>query len=222
MRRAPGSTPSILIARVHTRRETRWGVGAMLGACVSSSATSAAPRPSSRCTIPSGAIVDRRRFASRSYPSLEAVIVEFLTDRRVDAAAFAVAGPVLGGRCKATNLPWHMDERELSAAAARAGFAAQRLRRGCARHPRACRQRSGGARRGRARARCADRVARRGHGPGRGDRDPDPARLARALERRRSRRLRTARRDRDRAVSFPTQAPSRPRLDRAHRVRAGA
>lgn len=63
----------------------------------------------------SGAIVDRRRFASRSYPSLEAVIAEFLTDRRVDAAAFAVAGPVLGGRCKATNLPWHMDENALSA-----------------------------------------------------------------------------------------------------------
>jgi glucokinase len=61
-----------------------------------------------------GAITDRRRFASRSYPSLEAVVAEFLADRRVQAAAFAVAGPVFGGRCKATNLPWSMDEVTLS------------------------------------------------------------------------------------------------------------
>jgi glucokinase len=60
-----------------------------------------------------GAIFDRRRFASRSYPSLEAVISEFLGDRKVAAAAFAVAGPVLGGSCRATNLPWHMDELAL-------------------------------------------------------------------------------------------------------------
>jgi glucokinase len=33
----------------------------------------------------------------------------------VDAAAFGVAGPVFDGQCRATNLPWHLDERVLQA-----------------------------------------------------------------------------------------------------------
>ena len=60
-------------------------------------------------------IVERCRFPSGSYPSLQAVVAEFLGERRVRAAAFAVAGPVRDGQCKATNLPWQMDERVLSA-----------------------------------------------------------------------------------------------------------
>jgi len=56
-----------------------------------------------------------RRFSSRGYPSFDLVVQEYLQGERVDAAGFAVAGPVVDGRCKATNLPWELDERELSA-----------------------------------------------------------------------------------------------------------
>jgi len=49
---------------------------------------------------------------SADYPSLQALAREFLTkvDLPVDRACFAVAGPVIDGRAKTTNLPWVMDE----------------------------------------------------------------------------------------------------------------
>ncbi|MDP9036718.1 MAG: glucokinase [Myxococcota bacterium] len=55
-------------------------------------------------------------FDSRKYTSLEAVAGSFLgvTPPRVVAAAFGVAGPVVNGRCTATNLPWVIDARVLS------------------------------------------------------------------------------------------------------------
>jgi glucokinase len=58
--------------------------------------------------------VVRKRYLSRDYPSLMAVAREFLGAATIEAAAFAVAGPVRGGHCKATNLPWEMDEGSLS------------------------------------------------------------------------------------------------------------
>ena len=44
---------------------------------------------------------------SADYPSLQAIVKEFLlkTKKPVDRACFAVAGPVIGGRVKTTNLP---------------------------------------------------------------------------------------------------------------------
>jgi glucokinase len=64
---------------------------------------------------PSGRPVLKKEFASRKYPSLEAVLGEFLggvsPKPRVVAAAFGVAGPVVGGRVVATNLPWVVDSR---------------------------------------------------------------------------------------------------------------
>lgn len=54
-------------------------------------------------------------FPSARYPSLEALAGEFL-DRSglpVDRAIFGVAGPVVGGRADATNLPWMMEEATL-------------------------------------------------------------------------------------------------------------
>lgn len=64
---------------------------------------------------PSGRRVVRKEFASREYPSLEAVLREFLGEvkprPKVTAAAFGVAGPVVGGRVVATNLPWVVDSR---------------------------------------------------------------------------------------------------------------
>jgi glucokinase len=59
-------------------------------------------------------------FHSADYPSLESIARKFLekTRMKVDSASFGVAGPVLGGRVKTTNLPWIVDEtviaRELS------------------------------------------------------------------------------------------------------------
>lgn len=53
---------------------------------------------------------------SADYGSLEAVAKEFLTKVKgpVDRACFAVAGPVIDGRAKITNLPWVIDESTLA------------------------------------------------------------------------------------------------------------
>jgi len=53
---------------------------------------------------------------SADYASLQAIVAEFLAkvDISVDVASFAVAGPVIAGRVKTTNLPWVMDEGTLA------------------------------------------------------------------------------------------------------------
>jgi glucokinase len=55
-------------------------------------------------------------FESRKYASLEAVVLEFLGKPRprVSAAVFGIAGPIVKGRCTATNLPWVIDSRTLT------------------------------------------------------------------------------------------------------------
>ena len=56
---------------------------------------------------------------SRQYDSLEAAIGRFLESgprQSIDAACLGVAGPVVEGRCVATNLPWIIDEQVLSRA----------------------------------------------------------------------------------------------------------
>ncbi len=54
-------------------------------------------------------------FPSANYPSLEALVREFLTQHgfSVDRASFGVAGPVVAGHATITNLPWMMDEKHL-------------------------------------------------------------------------------------------------------------
>ena len=56
-------------------------------------------------------------FSSARYPSLETVVQEFLAGRGVvvERASFGVAGPVLNGEAKVTNLPWRMSEARLAA-----------------------------------------------------------------------------------------------------------
>jgi glucokinase len=51
-------------------------------------------------------------FPSDAYASLEDVVSEFLArlDWEVSRASFGVAGPVVAGRAKITNLPWEMSE----------------------------------------------------------------------------------------------------------------
>jgi glucokinase len=53
---------------------------------------------------------------SADYPSLQAIVIEFLSQTKlsVDFASFDVAGPVIDGRVKTTNLPWVMDEISLA------------------------------------------------------------------------------------------------------------
>ena len=56
------------------------------------------------------------QFHSTDYPSLQAMVVEFLAQVKatVTYASFDVAGPVTDGRVKTTNLPWVMDEISLA------------------------------------------------------------------------------------------------------------
>jgi len=53
---------------------------------------------------------------SADYPSLQAMVAEFLGQVKmsVDVASFDVAGPVIDGHVKTTNLPWMMDETSLA------------------------------------------------------------------------------------------------------------
>ncbi|MFA4916811.1 MAG: glucokinase [Syntrophales bacterium] len=57
-------------------------------------------------------------FINRQYSGLEDIVREFLyqTGIAVNSACFGVAGPVVDGKVKLTNLPWVIDERQLRAA----------------------------------------------------------------------------------------------------------
>jgi glucokinase len=67
-----------------------------------------------------GRLVERRthRFDSKSYPDLVSVLRDFLPEGvgAIESAAFGVPGPVVDGRCEATNLSWVVDVRHLAAA----------------------------------------------------------------------------------------------------------
>jgi glucokinase len=54
-------------------------------------------------------------FSSSQYPSLAALVSEFLAqaDLDVEHAVFGVAGPVVNGQATITNLPWPIDQAEL-------------------------------------------------------------------------------------------------------------
>jgi glucokinase len=66
-------------------------------------------------------IVREQVYLCADYPSLEAVLAEFLPDgappspRGVTAACFGVAGPVVDGAAQITNLPWRIEAAALSA-----------------------------------------------------------------------------------------------------------
>ena len=55
-------------------------------------------------------------YLSADYESLEQIIADFTAEitNRIDRACIGVAGVVINGRCAATNLPWIVDEAELS------------------------------------------------------------------------------------------------------------
>ncbi len=53
-------------------------------------------------------------YLSKDFDELESVMEDFLpAGERLSAAAFGVAGPVVAGEVKATNLPWKVSERAL-------------------------------------------------------------------------------------------------------------
>jgi glucokinase len=54
-------------------------------------------------------------FRSADYPSLEAVVQEFLAETAVtvERAVFGVAGPVVDGQSTTTNMPWEISEAAL-------------------------------------------------------------------------------------------------------------
>jgi glucokinase len=53
---------------------------------------------------------------SADYASLESIAIEFLakTELKVERASFGVAGPVIAGRAKITNLPWIVDQQSIA------------------------------------------------------------------------------------------------------------
>jgi glucokinase len=66
-------------------------------------------------------VVFKQRFASKDFARFDLIIKEFtrqaaphLTDEKVRAAGFGVAGPVINNRIHATNLPWVIDAESLS------------------------------------------------------------------------------------------------------------
>jgi glucokinase len=56
------------------------------------------------------------RYPSRDFSDLTALVRRYLDDTGVqcDAGSFAVAGPVVDGRSKTTNLPWSLDATKLA------------------------------------------------------------------------------------------------------------
>ena len=62
-------------------------------------------------------IVREQAFASREYAHFDELLALFLKEGgrgEVSAVCLGVAGPVREGRCRTTNLPWELDERELA------------------------------------------------------------------------------------------------------------
>jgi glucokinase len=68
-----------------------------------------------RCVDGHGTTVAESRFDSARYATFDELLREFHPGS-VDAACFAVAGPVFGGRAEVTNLGWTMEEDALSRA----------------------------------------------------------------------------------------------------------
>jgi glucokinase len=62
--------------------------------------------------------IELKRYPSANYPNLHAILSEYqkeigLNLGELKGACFAIAGPVVGGECKATNLPWTVDSEKL-------------------------------------------------------------------------------------------------------------
>lgn len=65
--------------------------------------------------VENGVVLRRDTYVSRDFKGLTPMVEQFLgADRgRISRACFGVAGPVENDTCRATNLPWFIDAREL-------------------------------------------------------------------------------------------------------------
>jgi glucokinase len=61
-------------------------------------------------------LIHSATYESRAFSTLEEIVVRFLQTSRLEppsSACFAVAGAVVGGQVRTTNLPWLVREDEL-------------------------------------------------------------------------------------------------------------
>ncbi len=65
--------------------------------------------------VEQGRLLRREVFPSAQFQSLESLIERFMggPPRSISRACFGIAGPVIDDTCRATNLPWVVDAREL-------------------------------------------------------------------------------------------------------------
>ena len=56
-----------------------------------------------------------KTYSSRNAKNLTEILAKFIQHHpaRIDGACFGIAGPVVNGRSKATNLPWTVSEEQL-------------------------------------------------------------------------------------------------------------
>src|SRR5271163_585413 len=59
-------------------------------------------------------VVRQQTLSSRKYPSLGGAVLEFGVDAGVAGACFAIAGPVVDGEVRTSNLPWTIHDSELA------------------------------------------------------------------------------------------------------------
>jgi glucokinase len=59
-------------------------------------------------------IVKEKRYASKDYPSLTYIIHDFTGGKLPDRISAAVAGPVIDGKSKLTNLSWQLDSKAIN------------------------------------------------------------------------------------------------------------
>ena len=58
----------------------------------------------------------QHQFVSQKYPNFSDVIEEFISSYKIEnieAVCLGIAGPIINGVCKTTNLPWTIDSKEL-------------------------------------------------------------------------------------------------------------
>jgi glucokinase len=59
-------------------------------------------------------ILDQKRYVSKDYPSLTDIVQDYSKGKPTSRFSAAVAGPVVNGKSKLTNLPWVLDSTAMS------------------------------------------------------------------------------------------------------------
>jgi glucokinase len=61
-----------------------------------------------------GRCVKKEAFASADFTTFNAVLTTFLTGESVEQVCIGVAGPVINGDCRTTNLPWFLKSTDIA------------------------------------------------------------------------------------------------------------